>query len=340
MTNAAASPTRRVATGLALAVVAAMALVALVAPRGTRPEPGDEQVAVVAPAPTTTVPVATTTTAPLAPPPTEPPAPAPSPSSAPHQGPNSDSVAAGAGGVAANPVLERIVWSMAGPHEAQPHGVPASWDWAQQPKVDNALPPAGMAAVTGWGQIYLDAAGVAPTNVRVQLRDMVTYAYLRSSGWVTLQRSGGVEGGWYAEDFSGNSSVPADVRSEASGGVSTSMSPGYSFHFWPTGGRAALADPSDVAAVVVTVQARLITDDPSGPDGRGMAGIIANVGGDWWRSIGSGFGDGSNNPGIGQGRFSYLSAAWSTIAFYTGGPYATAPGAWSEADLRAAPPPG
>ncbi len=197
-----------------------------------------------------------------------------------------------------------------------------------------------MGSITAWGQIYADGSNSHPANVRVEMRNMETYVYSNSQHvWRRLQGSTGVEGAHYVEDFSGNSSIPTNLRAESDGGVSTDMTAGYNFHFWPTGGRAALPNASDIGAVFTTVQARLVLDNPAGPDNRGQARYLANIGGDWWRTPTIGFGDGSNNPGIGQGRFMYLSSSWSAIHFYTGGPVASAPGSWTEAQLAASPPP-
>jgi hypothetical protein len=87
------------------------------------------------------------------------------------------------------------------------------------------------------------------------------------------------------------------------------------------------------------VQARLILDDANGPDNRSQARYLANTGGDWWRDLSAAYDDGTNNPGIGQSRFTYLSTDWTAIDFYTGGPIATAPGSWTEGQLRTSNPP-
>ena len=242
-------------------------------------------------------------------------------------------------GGAANSV-DRVAYSMNGPHEGSPHGVPSSFDWGHVPVVVNAVAPAGMGSITGFGQIYADSTNAHPANVRVELRDMATYVWSRSQGkWQRIQVSDGVGGAHYVEDFAGNSSTETHLRTEPDGGVSTDMVPGYNFHFWPQGERATLSNPGDIGAVYTTVMARLIVADPSGPDNRGAARYLANVGGDWWRSKGATFGDGSNNPGVGQGRMSYIGTDWTAIDFYTGGPLTTSPNAWSEAQLRSSNPP-
>ena len=225
-------------------------------------------------------------------------------------------------------------------HEGAPHGVPSYWSWAQKPSLQSASPPAGMSAVTSWGQIYSDSSNTQPANVRVELRNMETYVWSNSGhAWIRVQTNSRVDGAHFVEDFAGNAAVPTDLRNEPDGGNSTGMVSGYNFHFWPTDGHASLPNPSDIGGVYTTVQARLILDDPSGPDNRSQARYIANTGADWWRTANASYGDGSNNPGIGQGRFTYVTSSWTALDFYTGGPIATAPGSWTEAQLRNNPPP-
>jgi hypothetical protein len=236
--------------------------------------------------------------------------------------------------------VDRILFSMNGPHQGAPHGVPTYWSWAQQPEVDAVTPPAGMTSLIGWGQIYSDATNVQPANVRVELRNMETYVWSNGQqAWTRVQGTAHVDGAHYVENFAGNTSIPTDLRAESDGGTSTGMTSGYNFHFWPVAARAALANPSDIGGVYTTVQARLILDNPNGPDNRNQARYLANTGADWWRTTTTTFGDGSNNPPVGQSRFTYLTTDWTAINFYSGGPIATAPGSWTETRLRTTPPP-
>jgi hypothetical protein len=236
--------------------------------------------------------------------------------------------------------VDRILFSMNGPHEGAPHGVPTYWSWAQHPDLGAVTPPAGMSSITGWGQIYADASNAHPANVRVELRNMETYVWSKSNhAWTRVQADPHVDGGHFVEDFAGNSAIPTDLRAEPDGGNSTGMVSGYNFHFWPAAGRGTLPNPSDIGAVYTTVQARLILDNPAGPDNRSQARYLANMGGDWWRTTTAPFGDGTNNPAIGEGRFTYLTPNWTAIDFYTGGPVVSAPNSWTETQLLNSPPP-
>jgi hypothetical protein len=198
-----------------------------------------------------------------------------------------------------------------------------------------------MAAMTGWGQIYADANAVEPTNVRIEIKNIEAYLWSNSQHvWTRVQSDVQVDGAHYVEDFTGNASITPDVRTEPDGGLSVTMVSGYNFHFWPPSGRGAVSNPSDVGAVFTTYQARLILDDPNGPNNLAQAKYLANVGSDWWRDLTIGFGDGTNNPGVGQGRFVYLSSSWTAMSFWTGGLYgAGVAGAWTDSQMSANPPP-
>jgi hypothetical protein len=153
--------------------------------------------------------------------------------------------------------------------------------------------------------------------VRVEVRDIRSFIWSVSERrWALVQEALGVVGAHYFDDFRSNASVPADPRTEADGGTSVSMIPGYNFHFWPDTGRAGVS-PGDVGAVVTIYSARLI--GAAAADAK----YIASAGGDWWRAPGALFDGGAigaHNDGIGQGRFVELSSIWTTVAFYTGGP--------------------
>ena len=199
--------------------------------------------------------------------------------------PNTSAPVAGAPVAEAINSLDRILYSMNGPHEGAPHGVPPSFSWAEHPELGAVAPPAGMSAFIGWGQIYSDATNVQPANVRIELRNMETYVWSNTNHtWTRVQGTAHVDGAHYVENFAGNTSIPTDLRAEPDGGTSTGMTSGYNFHFWPAAARAALPNPADVGAVYTTVQARLILDDPNGPDNRSQARYLANTGADWWRT--------------------------------------------------------
>jgi hypothetical protein len=214
-----------------------------------------------------------------------------------------------------NPV-SRALYSMDGPHEGPMAGIPASFSWRSHPVVESVQPAAGWDSATAWGVVYADANDAssepAQGSVRVELRDMQLHVWSDTqSAWLQVQGTAPVTGAHYLEDFAGNANVPADLRAEADGGVSSALIAGYNLHVWPSGDRPALPVPaSDIGAVYVTVQARLIGA------GAASARYLLGVGADWWQTPTAAF---PANAGIGTGRFMYLSGSWASYDFWTGG---------------------
>jgi len=243
-------------------------------------------------------------------------------------------ISTGQPGAATLNTLSAIQYDMAGPHEAAPAGVPTDWSWAQHPVVDNPVPPSNCTSLTAWGTVYAVAGAPEPTGVRVELKDIESYLFLKGQGkWVRAQASVQVTGWHDADDFS-NAGTAVNWNSEPDGGISADLVNGYNVEFYPTGGRGTM-DPTDVEGAYTTVQARLI-----GPDA-GTAQYLANMGGDWWENATVGFGDGSHNPGIGQGRFVHLGTDWKAVSFYSGGGYgpAASPPAWTAGQFASSNPP-
>jgi hypothetical protein len=233
-----------------------------------------------------------------------------------------------------NPV-SRALYSMDGPHEGPMAGVPATFSWSSHPVVESVQPPAGWDSATAWGVVYADAndASSEPPqgSARVELRDMQLHVWSDTqSAWLQVQGTAPVTGAHYLQDFAGNANVPADLRAEADGGVSSALIAGYNLHVWPSGDRPALPVPgSEIGAVYVTVQARLI--GPGASSGRYLLG----VGADWWQTPTAAF---PANAGIGTGRFMYLSESWASYDFWTGGDYSPGPPGWTDAQMTAHPP--
>ena len=92
---------------------------------------------------------------------------------------------------------------------------------------------------------------------------------------------------------------------------------GYNYHFWPSGGRA-LVDVNNVVGVYTSCEARLILDNPSGPDDRAQCKNILQMGGDWWLNTTTGWlPDWSANSGIGAMRTKWVTPNWQTYNFCT-----------------------
>jgi len=211
-----------------------------------------------------------------------------------------------------------LLGAMRWPHEARPHGLGDDVNWARHPRIGMGRAiPAGWNAMTAWGQVYIAMEGNPARNVRVQIRDMNAFLLRRSDHrWITLQHSDVVEGAAYREDFAGDVNVPPDLRAEPDGGISIKLLPGYNFHFWPKTGRA-VVDPAEIGGMVVTYRARLILDDPRGPDERGRARIVAGAGGDYWKSLDAGCDQWKTNGDFAIGQFRLVRPEWRLVAAHT-----------------------
>lgn len=224
--------------------------------------------------------------------------------------------------------IEIIVDDMTLPHEEKAHGLPLHCDWALRPRVNMGNNPGDFKAMIAWGQVYEDIHGNPASNTRVQIRNIKAYILSRKDNqWHTIQDSKLVEGRAYLEDFADDVSIPAATREEADGSISIKAGNGYNFHFW-TPSRASI-DPSDIAGVFTTVQARLIIDNPSLPDDRANARYLLNMGGDYWLDLDAQWDYWKTNGDIGIGRFKYVKAGWQSFNMVT----------LTENELRNNPPP-
>ncbi|RPH96522.1 MAG: T9SS C-terminal target domain-containing protein [Calditrichaeota bacterium] len=206
--------------------------------------------------------------------------------------------------------LEDIIGDMTLPHEGRPHGVPDSFNWSKNPRRGAQQPPEGWTAAIAWGQLYEWAEGNPATNTRVQIRDMEMLYLSKSDGqWHQLQKSLRVNGAAYVEDFAGDVNKPADIRSEGDGSISVTAGGGYNFHFWPSAGRVQFPQ-NEIEGCFVTVQCRLILDDPAGVDDLADARYLMSVGGDWWESMTAVWDDWKTNQDMGIGRFRFITSEW------------------------------
>lgn len=206
---------------------------------------------------------------------------------------------------------------MAGMNEAFPQGVPVSYDWAQGPVLTMGNNPMGWKAITGWELVTVPVQGSPATNTRVNIRNLQLYFLQKKTGtWLLLQNTSQPDGADYLDDFSGDVSMPGDVRTEPDGTISVTAGGGYCFHFWPSD-RASI-NPNDVGGVLVLLEARLIVDNPNRPDDRASAQYLAGAGVDYYPALTGGWpGNLSFNPGIGNGKLKYVQNDWRFYAMTT-----------------------
>jgi len=225
--------------------------------------------------------------------------------------------------------LQDIVDDMALCHEALPHGVPESYGWQKCPRVGMGNDPGDFRALMPWGQVYVSEEGNQANNTRVELRHLETYYLSRKDGlWHLWSSDYTVEGASYVEDFVDDISIPADVRNEESGAVSIRCEEGYNYHFWSPSGRTSI-DPTDIAGVFSSCQARLVLHDPALPDDREKSTYMLSVGADYWKALDSEWDQWTTNGDIGIGRFRFVTSDWRAYNMHT----------LTEEKLRANPPP-
>lgn len=213
--------------------------------------------------------------------------------------------------------LQTIIDDMALPHDALPHGA-VHFDWGQAARIGwGNNPPADWTAMIPWGQVYEPTSGSAATNTRIQLRNLAAWYLSKTDDeWRQWTFSESVEGANYVEDFVDDKSKPADIRQEATGGISTTAGDGYNFHFWSENGRVRI-NPTDIAGTWITMEARLIVDDPNKSDDRAEAKYLLNVGGDYWKSLTAEWDQWKTNGDIAIARFKWLTSEWQAFNMHT-----------------------
>lgn len=153
-----------------------------------------------------------------------------------------------------------------------------------------------------------EADGNKATNSRVQYRNLKVYTLSQSTRKWTLLKNDAAPpytDTWkYPFDFAAD----GGDRKESTGGVS--FKPDYPKFGHGYGSQTILSNPADIRAVFVSMDTRLILDNPNGVDDRASAKLLTNVGADYWPDKASINNSWSYAPGIGQGRFILATKDW------------------------------
>jgi hypothetical protein len=214
-------------------------------------------------------------------------------------------------------VAKLLAQDMTGKHAGLMHGVPATYNWAHGPRVGAGNRPGSYTAISAWGQIYEAIDGSPAANVRVACRDIALWILSRSTGrWSRTNASRRINGANYVEDFTGNASKPAPLRQERDGSTSATLGGGWNFHLYSMRARS-IIDPHDVAGVVCVYTARVVKDDPNGPDQRSRARYLASAGADYWLDAKVGATAGVTVDDVGIGKARWLTPQWKTITMST-----------------------
>ncbi|MGE0316121.1 MAG: hypothetical protein AB7P21_31290 [Lautropia sp.] len=198
-------------------------------------------------------------------------------------------------------------------------------------------------AVLPWFVLF-DGVGNGASNTRVQFRDMKIFVKSRRSGqWTLVGADRTVGGNLYPKSLQGEQTAPPNVRQESDGSLAVLPPSGnLVYHGWCCGKKA--IQGSDVAALFVTVQARLAVDNAGRGDDRGRARYLVNVGADYYPDVNTGidaFAPTYWNPGVGVSRAKLVTNEWQSFNFATVDVARQDPGGGviSSGELRAAPPP-
>jgi hypothetical protein len=200
------------------------------------------------------------------------------------------------------------------PHEARPYGIAhsAQFPWADAPMVYNATPPAGMNAMIGFGDIHL--ASGAPTPLAgdtAQIRNFKTYLLMASGELQLVQNPTTLTGAQYYPDYSNDTNFPAQMTN-SNGVTSVVLAPDRTFHFFPES--RVQIDAPNVKGVVVTMEAKV-----SSPTGSTDPNInktyLMGVGADWWTNVNAQWDNQTTNPGVGDGRYVFMTTDWQGFSF-------------------------
>jgi hypothetical protein len=212
----------------------------------------------------------------------------------------------------------QIYGDMIGSNEANPQGWPVSWGEGPSIGLGNS-PPSRWTASTTWGVVYQSVAGNPATNTRVNIRNVQLWFLSKSTGtWALLQNTSQPDGAAYKEDFSGDISIPADVRTEPDGTISVTSGMGSyagdNYHFYPS--NRGQINPNDIGGVVAIFEARLIVGNTALPDDRATAAYVAEAGADYWPcttcSLPGSYG--GVTPPVGGGRYKYVTVNWRSFS--------------------------
>lgn len=199
--------------------------------------------------------------------------------------------------------------------------IKASYDWHKNPKITQYAPsgtilpswwtanrPKWCYSSVTWYTAY-EAQGNAATNSRVQVSKLRMYALSnKTRKWTLLDNVTAPATDLWKYPFNQAGDFKASgARAETSGGYS--LRPVYPHFHHGYGRGVSIADPSDIRAVFIAMDFRLIVADPKKADDRSKARYVVDVGADYYPGKGSSWGVGWA-PGIGNGRYLLAKNNW------------------------------
>jgi hypothetical protein len=224
-------------------------------------------------------------------------------------------------------MADAIIQNTPGQSEGYAFGMPEGYEWCagSYKPAGSSTPPSDFTAVTGKGQVYLEAGTYAYSSPdgSITIANAKTYIHLGTTReWVLVQdqATDGIAGDHFFADFSPSPAKQMRLEAQPDRSVVIGAPPvGYNDHFWPIKRGTYAAGSVDG----VYVQMEMRTNDPD-------MKLVASIGADWWRDADAGVErDFANTSGAGMSNWVKLSTEWSTLRFYS----------WSTAQLQAEPPP-
>jgi hypothetical protein len=208
--------------------------------------------------------------------------------------------------------IDEIIGDMTLPHMAVPRGVGEAVDWRLKPRAAMGENPGEWTGFIMWGQLYAaEGVGEIP-GVRVEIRHPQAWLKSKATGkWTLAQHTVRPEGAWYEESFADDKSKTSDAKTEESGGLSMTVTPGYNYHFWPESGRM-LIDPKDMGGAYTAVQARLVLEPGADPQRLKDAQkkLMMSVGADYWKSLDAQWDQWKTNGDLAIARFRFVTPEW------------------------------
>jgi hypothetical protein len=190
--------------------------------------------------------------------------------------------------------------------------------------------------------VILDGVDHAASNTAVEIRNIRSYVKSRGNGeWVARGRPASTTGLYYGKPDT-NLPDKGEVVVRRSSNASTIRVPqnkGYFWHGWSTAGRFAI-EKGDIAAILITVQARLVVSDESRQDDIAKAQLGLQVGADYYFTLTDTYSE-AYAPAVGVNRTKTVTRNWQAFNFMTFSDVGLQDpgGGISEAAFRADPPP-
>lgn len=200
-----------------------------------------------------------------------------------------------------------------GRHVAIPRGVPAGYSWREDADTNRNRASHNFqryGALNVWGQVFATRA-TREYNVRLQARDPRLY-FFNGRRWTRASFDPGRMGGaYYIGSF--RASKGGRVRNDGHGAYSVSLSTLASgrwdaWHWWWDGMYPRVRIPSGTRGILVSTDMRLIPDH--GKANMAGAKFITTACADLFRTPHTTVGPGGMNPGIPEGRMTWVTGRW------------------------------